>query len=1683
MWITKDCQIALFKVAALPERRWSIQGSNVQLIIECELTNPSVLFAIVYDLPKKLANKTFDKNTPPLLHVFGGHSKLGFHSYFEMLQHDYSLQHAQNLATVGDPAPSTKIFMPICGVAQQMRFVFTNITKKPVFRHQRDQLIHTDDTDLNESASILRSGEANDHDDDSDFGFIEIYGFSLGQILAPRSGIPMLNLSTFFQFKSTSTTRKASEASLSEEFRLSQNDYRLLMTSAECDTMCACVSIQSRYFNQAKELLTRAKRAWIQLHQGIDREVAQRGGDGDVDSNDRAFNSFIRQMRETKQSFQYNALRLEVLIAYSMNEHNDFDAQTASIVSIVNQQSNSPGTDSDLLPLQTIAKYSKILISTLLETAQDHNEFVQLASFKNIYYVLEKLGCDIKEELCSILAAIFEFESSSSKSSSDSGNVSARSGKSSARRLASKPLHIQSIMRQLMVTKHNICDAALNLISDCTFNTVAVIFEKLIVANLDRILKLEPTKLAYCLRIFELCIDRLHIAPGLTSSMLTAMTGLMYHGSTRVRNLATSIWTSFLFILPKQLLQTEVRVHQTEICAWLSHTVDTIDLNREVAFPDKSMSKKGPLQKVEVDRSQDEKVEDARNGLCDTLLLRIPLNIINKACETQMAWNEHISSDHIKGLLAIEPDALKLSETLKARIMKLLSNKDEIENYFDQFRMMLQSLDLLACAMNDYRVLDSLMTEVLSRFVDHLRTASPPLMMLRVCSEFLEYINVPSVVDGRIEDLTHDDSKFTRITLDIVRAFHQWIPHSVHDETFVLGSKLIDITALHLSHDDFACVVRSLLSKYALHSVVYAEFQNKLIAIIYRRIHDARDDDRELFQRIIEILILDAAHLSDIEAMTRHFDFAYDWLQHPGFEDLCVHDFYSLFAQILGTCETVLRNCKNQHLVNISTDIVTSLSLHFSTAMQRYPGVTHLKQIVVLLSQMQSFYRKALRIEIGNVQFHTVQNATLFLHSIILRSKRLTLAGPGHVWRQCIAALIDKLFVLSRSSQFTSITDLCQWTICNFYYEFARFNAKQNADDPDASIMVLDDTALIQKYTEQLMHDRDYKIRRWCGMLIFLRFYFAPRTSLSRGCSETLWFQHIYQSLLLDFDECVSRPLTALCSTEDYEEAITLIESSNLLPRPNHLLSTNLDNEELIEGRSDTASINQARSKMSNGAEMTQFPGLLNVDDDDTDGELKIVDVDEMDDIEDISDDDDDDDDDAGEIVDEMGHVVCRGMNVDNKENNKLLSNIPPSSADAYAPCESSPSSASSSSMSAENDREDMISSPKANEATAEDIDDEESTSSQSDGDNSRTASNSCSTSSSASTSSGSTSDEEKAESASKKPRIPNIPLLPLNLIGGGMQIQSNLESGAFGFKAGNVRSRRSLERANEANDAMSHGQMDMMPEPSAPSKEDLDLGDEDSADGDDEREESIENNVQMQFEAQTKKQSDDDLSEEVQPRIESQDPESPRDEECLISSESSSESDDEQDQKFEDQETSIIENKRFVVESEMISNAEASPREHVIKSTFINEEIHGANDFISFKRGDSENMGGDGSGLQYIDSFLQSISTHVANEDQEADDKDEQNADIDCAGQSDDDGVNEEDVCLDFCRDENSAAHMNAEPAIVFRGGSGLTDETLEAFRRSDLNDYLVEIPRINSRKKGWWMKYLNTDDRSESA
>ena len=117
------------------------------------------------------------------------------------------------------------------------------------------------------------------------------------------------------------------------------------MTAAECDTFCSFVSIQSRCFNQAKELLCRSRDNWLKLYKCVDNV-----------------------QNDISDKYKYNALKLEILIAYIMNEHSDTQSQIDSIVNIIKYHliKDDDIFNNNLLPLQIISKYSHSLIGTLL---------------------------------------------------------------------------------------------------------------------------------------------------------------------------------------------------------------------------------------------------------------------------------------------------------------------------------------------------------------------------------------------------------------------------------------------------------------------------------------------------------------------------------------------------------------------------------------------------------------------------------------------------------------------------------------------------------------------------------------------------------------------------------------------------------------------------------------------------------------------------------------------------------------------------------------------------------------------------------------------------------------------------------------------------------------------------------------------------------------------------------------------------------------------------------------------------------------------------------------------------------------------------------------------------------------------------------------------------------------------
>jgi len=1625
MWITKDSQLALFRVSILPERRWSIQGKDVKLITEAELVNASMIFAIVYHLPKKLANTCIDENTPPMLHVYGKYSKLGFCHQFELLQHEYTLQHDPNLvqamnvstsssvsslATQLQPATATTttIFLPICGVAQELQFCFTNITDKPSFHHHHNNNNNDDDNSL----SLANQRQT---DDDEDFGIIEIYGYSLASIPAPRAVIPMLNLSTFFQYKLQQT----------DDVDI-QRDCKLLMTAAECDTLCGFVSIQSRYFNQAKELLTRAKKHWLTLYHTVKLQRI------DDCTQKQQRHPFLRHVVEKCEHFKHNALKLEILIAYIMNEHNDLKAQIESIVNMLNvstlpatDKANSDALSEQLLPLQIISKHSKSLIQTLLITCKDHNEFIQLASYKNIYFIVEKLGCNIKHEICDILCEIFEFH--------DANNSNCNTERS---RIQCKPLHIQSIVRQLMMLKVNICDSALHLISDCNFEIVTSIFNKLLIANWRQIIKLDSTKLAYVLRIFELCTQRLRCTPNITESMLVSLVGLMYHSSARVRTICISIWTMLMVILPHQLLHSQPT--QTAICKWFKDMVINTDLKRHVQFPQntntemasptlktsngrKSILKQQQQNTDHVNNDSNENEHDEHNGDSKaktgnknrTLLIKLVLNMINKACEVQISWNnsEHRHAKHA-GLLSIKQHINDLCNTLSERIRALLGNSNDIESHFDAFRCMLQSLDYLSCAINDFQVLDELIMDVLVKLLAYLKTSSPSLMMLRICVEFIEYIN--------IADSPHN--KFVDVSLQILQQFHRWIPHSIHDETFVLASKLIDINYAHLSHDDICCIVQSLLSKYTLQSTISQELQHKVICKIYQRIqsanHEPQNQDTNLFKLVTKILVFDAADFKDPEEMSRYFDFGAVWLQHHGMHNIYLHDFNLLFPRIITIFNNVLFKCKSEQIVNLSTDIVTSIALHFSTAISKYTqsDANNVSKIAQILSKMSAFYMNALEIELGDIQFHTIQNITFFLHSILLCSNKFG-EHEDKVYTQCVGPMISRLLELSLSSNFTNITDLCMWSICNFYYEIARYNASNSGDrndnhnddnntdshgmngrsesntasatEDEESITVdltyLRDSELIVQYAEQMAQSPDYKLRRWSGILIFLRFYLINDSAKDNNQTNDKEYASILQQLLLDFDECVQKPLSSLCQIQHTEDIIQYLETSDLLSRPKRLLSSNPENEILMEGRSDTASVNQARLKTATHSnDNKKFPGLIDVDD----ADLKIIDVEEeVDDIEDISDDDElnRDDEEELEVEDEDDEEEdTDSAEESNKENNESMSNPM---------------------------RLQLPRSKHEHKSAEEPYD---STSSEEN------------TSSASMSPSSQSSDVEEHSYLKKKIDIPLLPLDQINLA--VVQTNLNTEPKAAPKTHRKTYSPQKCEQVVEASDG---GQCN----------------------------EDIIQTPRVKEE----QQADVDVDEVVETNIVENEHRGLEDEEEMIDDEEEEEEEEELDMNGMDADD---------------EREDGIAPENVTKFKDRNIWLNEDNDYITYKRGETEpDENVNGTNLKYIDSFLQSIST------MSIESHDDQSMDAD----ADDVCVNIHDEDTQYQGDHEFDAHASSEreqSKIEYDESisTGTAVLNLDEFRRSELSDFLPHIPKITHRQKGWWMKYLEHEDDDAS-
>ena len=181
-------------------------------------------------------------------------------------------------------------------------------------------------------------------------------------------------------------------------------------------------------------------------------------------------------------------------------------------------------------------------------------------------------------------------------------------------------------------------------------------------------------------------------------------------------------------------------------------------------------------------------------------------------------------------------------------------------------------------------------------------------------------------------------------------------------------------------------------NRYAVRSRPYEQLQHKIIGQIYDKIQSFQrnnkdnqniDNHSNLFKLITTILIFEASTFTDMDKMIRFFDFGYEWFQHPGFETILIPDFGTIFIRIITIFSRCLSECKHQNVLNVAADIITSLSLHFETAIEQ-SSKHDIKQINLIWNKMCEFYIDILDIQIGSVQFHTVQNIALFLNSLML---------------------------------------------------------------------------------------------------------------------------------------------------------------------------------------------------------------------------------------------------------------------------------------------------------------------------------------------------------------------------------------------------------------------------------------------------------------------------------------------------------------------------------------------------------------------------------------------------------------------------------------------------------------------------------------------------------------------------
>ncbi len=327
------------------------------------------------------------------------------------------------------------------------------------------------------------------------------------------------------------------------------------MASAECDTLSAYSMIESRNFGTAKELFRRSRSTWTSLIRSIGEqkavceETVEFESSQEITKNLSVIEGGFSHLSEMKDK----AIKMEVLVAYLMTEHGDGYAgkQLLALLNVLKDVISKDGREEMIRintkhPLQTLARKSHQLIGELLESTKDNSEYIQMAAYKNLEFLVEKLGCSLDADICKIFLGALEIPSK----------------KEELKLTLTKSLHLQSITQKLLVIRHNVADACLNLFPNFSFSTLRNLFKSVSSSRFfprnkgkERNSSLTNVKMAYLLRTLHICVERLHFIPsflGIEDFLHSLSRILLFHKSDKIQKIIQEIWVLLIEFLPVQ---------------------------------------------------------------------------------------------------------------------------------------------------------------------------------------------------------------------------------------------------------------------------------------------------------------------------------------------------------------------------------------------------------------------------------------------------------------------------------------------------------------------------------------------------------------------------------------------------------------------------------------------------------------------------------------------------------------------------------------------------------------------------------------------------------------------------------------------------------------------------------------------------------------------------------------------------------------------------------------------------------------------------------------------------------------------------------------------------------------------------------------------------------------------------